>query len=445
MEIQVSVEKASNITRKLTIKVPAKIVASRFEKGLAEVQKTAKIKGFRPGMVPLPMVKQYYGEDVRHHVFHKLIDESYKEAITKEKIQAVGSPQIDTPDHMTGKGEHDHTLDENKDLTFIATVEVVPEIDAKNYTGISLTRGNDAVTDQDVEKTISDMLASQASLNPITDKAHKAKKGDFVDLEFKGGVLTDKGLEERPGMKGQRLLEIGSDQLIEGFEDNLVGMKAGDTKTFKIPFPKDYFEKELAGKDAEFACTVHEIKEKVLPKLDDELAKQVGYESVTDLRTKAKEHLTSEKKNEVERKLRSELLAALIEKNPFDVPSSLIQAQTRALAQDVAGNLKNQGFNDQMIQEALMGEMENLKTRAESQVRSSLLLEAIAKKEKIEIESKDIDSEITAMSKNMKVEEAKVRDFYHSNPRRREDLEFRLREEKTMKFLLDKSKVKNEK
>lgn len=452
MNISVSVEKASNISRKLTIKVPANIVAERFENGLREVAKTAKIKGFRPGMVPLPMVKKFYGDDVRHHVFHKLVDESYSVALKQEKIQAVGQPQIDTPeskeakkDHAGHDHDHDdhsgHVLDESKELTFTATVEVMPEIEVKGYTGLSVSRGSDVVTDADLEKTIGEILASQASLNP-TEEGYQAKKGDYVDLEFKGGLVTDKGLEERPGMSGQRMIEIGSDQLIEGFETNLIGMKKGETKTFKVPFPKDYFEKELAGKMSEFTCTIHEVKQKVMPKLDDELAKQTGYESVADLKAKAREHLESEKKGETERKLRSDLLAALIEKNSFDIPQSLVQAQTRALAQDVASNLKNQGFNDGMIQEALMTEMANLKKRAENQVRASLVLEAIAKKEKLEIDAKDIDAELVQMAKNMKVEETKVRDFYHANPRRRDDLEFRLREEKTMKFLIEKAKIK---
>lgn len=451
MDITVSVEKASAVSRKLTIKVPANIVAERFEKGLREVAKTAKIKGFRPGMVPLPMVKKFYGDDVRHHVFHKLVDESYSEAIRKEKIQAVGQPQIDTEtskkDAKTPHDHDDHTghvLDESKELTFFATVEVIPEIDVKGYTGLTVTRGSDAVTDADLQKSLDQMLDSQASLNPAAEGT-AAKKGDFVDLEFKGGIVTDTGLEEKAGMSGQRLIEIGSNQLIEGFEDKLVGMKKGETRTFKIPFPKDYFEKDLAGKESEFTCTVHEIKQKQLPKLDDELAKTVGFEGLADLKTKAKEQLVTEKTGEVERKFRSDILTALIEKNPFDVPESLVQAQTRTLAQDVAGNLKNQGFNDQMIQEALMSEMMNLKTRAENQVRASLLLEAIAKKEKIEISSKEIDAELSNMAKNMKVEEAKVRDFYHANPRRRDDLEFRLREESTMKFVIEKAKVKQDK
>jgi trigger factor len=452
MDITVSVEKASAVSRKLTIKVPANIVADRFEKSLRDVAKTAKLKGFRPGMVPLPMVKKFYGDDVRHHVFHKLVDESYAEALRKEKIQAVGQPQIDTEtskktasDHAHNHDDHSgHVLDESKELTFFATVEVIPEIDVKGYAGLAVSRGNDAVTDADLQKSLDQMLDSQASLNPAAEGA-TAKKGDFVDLEFKGGIVTAKGLEEKEGMSGQRLIEIGSDQLIEGFEDKLIGMKKGETQTFKIPFPKDYFEKDLAGKESEFTCTIHEIKAKQLPKLDDELAKAVGFENVADLKAKAKEQLVTEKKTEVERKFRSDILAALIEKNTFEVPTSLVQAQTRTLANDVAGNLKNQGFNDQMIQDALLSEMKNLNTRAENQVRASLLLEAIAKKEKIEIGPKEIDEELANMAKNMKVEESKVREFYHSNPRRRDDLEFRLREEATMKHVIEKAKVKQEK
>lgn len=453
MDITVSVEKASPISRKLTIKVPAKTVADRFEKSLREVAKTAKIKGFRPGMVPLPMVKKFYGDDVRHHVFHKLVDESYSEALRKEKIQAIGQPQIDTAEskkkqddgHAHDHDDHSgHVLDESKELTFTATVEVVPEIDVKGYSGVSVTKGNDSVTDADLKKTLDDMLNSQSSLIPAGDE-YTAKKGDFVELEFNGGLVTEKGLDERPGMKGQRLIEIGSDQLIQGFEDNLIGMKKGETRTFKVPFPADYFEKDLAGKESQFTCVVHEVKQKSLPALDDELAKTVGFENVADLRTKAKEQLATEKKGEVDRKLRSDILAQLIEKNPFDVPASLVQAQTRSLAQDVASNLKNQGFNDQMIQEALMTEMVNLKVRAENQVRASLILEAIAKKEKIEISATEIDAELGNMAKNMKVEESKVRDFYHANPRRRDDLEFRLREEQTMKFVMEKAKIKQDK
>ena len=136
-------------------------------------------------------------------------------------------------------------------------------------------------------------------------------------------------------------------------EDETAGMKKGGKKTFQVPFPKDYFEKDLAGKESEFTCTVHEIKQKKLPKLDDELAKTVGFDNVADLKEKAKEQLVSEKKGEVERKFRSDILSALIEKNAFDVPESLVQAQTRTLAQDVAGNLHRAAAGTQRNRAAL--------------------------------------------------------------------------------------------
>jgi trigger factor len=450
MEFTVHVEKPSNILRKLTIKVPAQTVASRFERGLAEVAKTARLKGFRPGMVPMNVVKQFYGADVRHRVFHNLIDESYKQALRDNQIRAVSSPQIDTPDHQTGQGEHDHAIDEGKDLTFTATVEVLPEIEVKNYTGIPLTPEKSEITDEDVEKTISQIRDSQAQLVPATGglampdgtNSRAVKKGDFVDMVFSGGIVTESGLEERPGMKGSRVLEVGSDSLIPGFEDQLIGMRQGETKTFRVPFPADYFEKDLQGKESEFTVTVNEVKEKQLPELNDDFAKQAGYADLADLRKQAREHLTRQKQTDADRKVRSDLLAALIENNAFDCPEALIEAQTRALAQDVAQNLKSQGFNDQMIQEALTAELANLKKRAENQVRASLILEAIAKKEDIKVDRSEFDGEIARMAKDMNVEEARLREYYTQNPQRLEDLEFRMREDRTVKFLLDKAKLK---
>lgn len=455
MQYSVQVENTSPILRKLTIKVPAEAVAKSFEKGLAEAQRTAKIKGFRPGHVPITVIKQYYGADVRHQVFHNLINESYREALKDQKLRAVGSPNIDTSEHNHGQGAHDHGVKEGQDLTFVATVEVMPEIDVKSYTGIALTRSKSEVTEEDVQKIVTNMLDSQAQLVPVTgglvgadgkpSSPRPVKKGDFVDMTFTGGIVTDQGVEPRDGMKGTRTLEVGSDSLIPGFEEHLVGMRTGETKTFRVPFPADFYEKDMAGKDSEFTVTVNDLKEKKHPELDDEFAKGLGYEGLSDLRTKGKEHLVREKTAEVERKLRSDLLQHLIEKNPFDVPVSLVQAQTRVLAQDVAGNLKQQGFTDPMIQEALAAELENLKKRAENQVRASLILESIAKKESVSVTQDEIKEELGRMAISMKVEEDRLHEFYTTNPDRREDLEYRMREDRAVKLLLDKAKVKDEK
>ena len=404
-------------------------------------------------LVPITVIKQHYGADVKHQAFHDLINDSFRQAVQEQKLRTVGNPQIDTPDHKHGEGAHDHAIEEGHELTYIATVEVLPEIEVKNYKGFALNRESAEITDKDVDVIINNMLDGQAELVPVSGgglvgadgKAmggRAVKKADHVDLAFSGGIVTPTGIEAKEGMKGSRVVEIGSDSLIPGFEDQIIGMKNGETKTFRIPFPKEYFEAEIAGKDAEFTVTVNEIKEKKLPTLDDEFAKTAGYDNVADLKAKAREHLVRERTTEVDRKLRSDLLAQLIEKNQFDCPQALIQSQTRALAQELGNNLKQQGFDDAMIQQAMMSELENLKKRAENQVRASLLLEAIAKKEKLTISPADIELEIKTMAVSMRMDEAKIREFYEQTPGRREDLEFRMTEEKAVKFLLDGAKIK---
>ena len=452
MELNVQVEKPSNILRKLTIRVAAKEVATRFERGLIEVQKTAKLKGFRPGQAPISVIKQYYGEDIKHRLFHSLIDESFQEAVRGEKLQAVGRPKIDTPDHKTGEGDHDHTLHEDKDLTYVATVEILPEIEVKGHTGVSLTREEISIKDEDIEKVVNGLLDSQAELIPVSSglvnadgqsNSRPAKMGDHVDINFDGGMVTEKGIERRPEMKGNRVLEIGSNSLIEGFEENLIGMRKGESKNFRLNFPKDYHAPDFAGKESEFSVTVNEVKEKKMPELNDEFAKQMGYEDLADLRKKAREYLTKEKTDETDRKLRSELMQSLIEKNPFDVPQALVESQTRALAQDWAEELKKQGADDAMIQGAIMGELEGMKKRADSQVRGSLILEAIAKKEKIEVSDEEFHNELITVATSMKVEPEKLNEFYAKNSDRKEDMLFRMRQERTLKFLLDKAKIKS--
>jgi trigger factor len=454
MELTVQVEKTSPVLRKLTIKVPSKTVDAQLQRGLSEVQRSAKIKGFRQGAVPMHIVKQYFGSDISHRVFHDLIEDAYRAALREQKIRAVGSPKIETPKHQTGAQEHDHGIAEGQDLHFTAEVEVLPEIEVKNYTGLSLSQESTDVTDSDVTALFDRIRDSQAQLVPAsgglvgadgTETSRPAKKGDFADLAFDGGMVTDGKVVKRPDMKGSQLIELGSGSMIPGFEEEVLGLRSGDAKTFRITFPQDYAEKSLAGAEAEFDIKLNALKEKQLAALDDDFAKTLGYENLEDMRAKAREHLVTEKAQEVDRKLKSDLIAAVAEKNSFDVPASLIQAQTRSLAQDVAQNLKQQGFTEQMIQEALTTELPTLSKRAESQVRASLLLEAIAAKEGITVSAEEVDAEIAKMAATSRMDPAKFVEFYNSNPGRKADVEFRMREDRTLTFLLEKSKVKKSK
>jgi trigger factor len=457
MKFNVEVEKTSSIVRKLKVRVPAAEVKNYLDRGFVSVQKTSTLKGFRPGQAPIAMIKQFYGDDVRHRVFHSLIDESLDEAVRQESLRTVGHPKIDTSAHQTGEGAHDHGIQEDQDLVYTAVVEIFPEVQAKSYTGLKLNREVVKVTDEMVEKVVKNFQDSQAQLVPVggglaladgSVSSRPAQQGDFVDAAFSGGLVTESGLQAREDMKGSRVIEIGSNTMIPGFEDQLIGMRAGESKTFRIRFPENYGAgtemseaKAIANQEAEFSVTVQELKEKKLPTLDDEFVKQMGYESVADLREKAKDFLTRERTQESDGKLQSALVAQLIEKNPFDVPTALVDSQTQVLAQEWSEELKRQGYPEKLIQDSIRGDLKTLKSRAESQVRASLLLENISQQEKISVSEKDIEEGMAELSKSSRIELNQLEDYYAKNPGRKGDLEFRLRQERAIKFLLDKAEI----
>jgi trigger factor len=329
-----------------------------------------------------------------------------------------------------------------KDLVYTATIEVMPEIQPKNYTGLSLTRDKTDVTDKDVEQEVARFLDHHATLEVASSADKKLEKGDFADFSFKGGIVTETGVEEREGMSGQRVIELGTNGLIAGFEDEMIGLKRGDKKTFRITFPKDYDEKSIAGKEAEFSVDIHEVKVKKLPELTDDFVKENGYESIADLRQKAKEGLVRGRKEASDQKLRSDLLQQVIDKNKFDVPEALVTAQLQASLQEIQQDLRQRGFNDQMAQEAIGSEFENIKKRAETQVRAGLLLDAIAKAEKIEVKDEDYENHFKELAENTKMGYDKIKEFYTKNPSRKESFRFRLLEDLTIKHIISKSKVK---
>ncbi len=443
-QLSVEIEKPSSILRKMTVKVPAQLVKKHFDRGLVAVQKTANLKGFRPGHAPIGMIKQHYGEDVRHRVFHNLIDESFEKAVQENQFRTVGKPQIDTPDHKTGEGSHDHTLHEEKDLTFIATFEVMPEFEAKNYTGIALTQDSVEVTAEDVQKVVDSLHQSQGQLVPLgTDSQRPAQKLDFADVKMSGGMVTESGIQSREDLTGNRLIELGSGEWLPGFGENLIGMSCGETKTFRMTFPQEESLGDLSGKEAEFCVTLNELKLKNLPVLDDELAKQMGFDSLEKLRTQAQVHLLKQKKEESEQKLKSALLSQLIDNNPFEVPTVLVEAQARGLAQDLVQEFKKQGYDDAVIQNAITQDLNQLFKRAEAQVRSSLVLESVAKIETISITPEDIEAEMNRVAESMEIERSTLDEFYAKKPGKKGELEFRLRQERTLKFVLDNAKVKS--
>ena len=433
METQIKLENVTTVQKKFSITIPAGKVSQVVERKFAEAQKTAKIKGFRPGKVPINMVKQYYKEEVQQNALNSLINETYNEALKKHTLRIVGEPQIE------GATEKEKLfITEGKELSYVAVVEVVPEVDPKDYKGLSIEKPSAEVTADDIEKLKKNLLDRKAEMTPVV---RAAKTGDFVDFKYEGKLKTDKGMESQPNLSGDRSAEIGSGQLIPEFEKNIIGVKAGESKSFKMTYAKDFTDANLAGKDAEYTIDVREVKEKVLPPFTEELVKEFGYESLADFDQKSKEMLTKNKAEESDNILRNNMIEKMIEKNPIEVPQALVYSQMRALADDYAQELKRYGFNDQMVQSAIVSQLQDFKKRAETQVRAGILLDAISKKEKIEPKATDIDAEMNKMATNFGVELKTLKDRFEHNPRDKSNFEYRVREELTIQMILGSAKI----
>ncbi len=446
METKIKLESVSAVQKKFLVTIPAAKVMKTVEKKLFEIQKTAKIKGFRPGKVPVNMVKQFYGEDIKNKALNSLVSETYAEAVKLHELRIVGEPQIEGVAHgHEGESEeaqkHLHIHD-NEDLSYVAMVEVVPEVDPKDYKGLSLEKASPTVNEDDINGVKKNLLERKAEVTPVE---RAAKTGDFVDFKFEGKLKTDKGFQPDANLSGDRYAEIGSGQLIPEFEKNMIGLKAGESKTFKMTYAKDYTDANLAGKEAEYEVSLREVKEKKFPEFNDEYVKEFGYENLADFKTKSTEMLQKNKAEEVENQFRNHMIEKLIEKNPFDVPQALVYQQIRALADDYAQELKRYGFNDQMIQSAVVGQLEDFKKRANMQVRAGILLDAIAKKDKIVATPADLDAEMQKMATNFNVDVKVLKDRFAQNPRDRANFEYRVKEELTIQHILSSAKVKEKK
>ena len=445
METQIKLENVSSIQKKFIVTIPADKVSKTVEKKFIETQKVAKIKGFRPGKVPLTMVKQYYAEDVKQKALQSLISETYSEALKKHPLRIVGEPQIEgVPHGHEGEG-HEHThihIHDGEALSYSATVEIVPEVEPKDYKGLSLEKASSEVSAEDIEKLKKNLLDRKAEMTPVT---RAAKAGDFVDFKYEGKLKKDKEFEPAPELSGNRSAEIGSGQLLPEFEKNIIGVKPGETKTFKMTYPKDYTDKNLAGKDSEYTLDLREVKEKKLPEWNEEYLKEFGYDSNADFESKSKEMIAKNKGEEVENQFRNHMIEKLIEKNQFEVPQALVYSQIRALADDYAQELKRYGFNDQMVQSAIVSQLEDFKKRADTQVRAGILLDSIAKKEKVEPKPADIEAEMKKMADNFGMEVKQLKERFEQNPRDRSNFEYRVREELTIQLILSSAKIKEKK
>lgn len=426
--MQVKVESLSSIKKKINFEIPAERVGLEIDKAYEAIRKQANIKGFRKGKAPMTYIQKHYSEMMEQDVLKNLFSETYFKALHEEKLFPVEHPQVESEELKRGEP-----------FKFSATVEIYPEVVANDYTGFEVLKERFVMNDEVVERGIKEMQENLAQLNPA-DEGHAATLGDFLTIDFKGfmnGVQFDNGSAE------DFRLELGAGRFIPGFEDQLVGLKAGESRNVTVTFPENYGSKELAGKEATFDVLVKEIKVKELPPLDDDFAKEIGdFETLEQLRAKIAEVHEKQEMDRIDGDLRERIVKAIVDRNPLEIPGAMIDKQLQIMLD----NTKNRLSMEKMSMEMIGLNDEEYKSRfrdkAEAQVKGALLLDAVAAKEDIKVEDNELDEKLREIAEQRKQEYDTLKDYYEKNTHARDNLRDQLKENKIFAFLEGKAVIK---
>lgn len=393
-------EKTEN---KNELKLTITVDKERFEDAIMHVFKESakyfNIPGFRKGKAPYKIVERYYGANIFYEdAFNELAPEVYDEEIKNSKLDIVSRPKIDIVQ-----------IEKGKDLIFTAIVNTKPDFKLGKYKGITLEKENMKVSDEDVNHELTHMADNNSRMVSVEDRA--AKKNDTVTIDFDGSV---DGKQFEGGKADNYDLTLGSNTFIPGFEDQVVGMKIGDVKDVKVKFPDDYFEKKLAGKDATFKVTLHSIKYKEVPKIDDEFAKDVSeFDTLAELKKSIKDKKQKELDDRAKHDLEDKAVLAVSDNTEIDIPEGMVDAEIDSQLEQVEQNLQYQGLSLKKYL-SMVGQTEaelrkSFRPDAMQNVKSSLIVEKIAEEEKIKPDKKFMDERLEELSKSngAKVEDLK--------------------------------------
>ena len=427
--MSIKVKKTEN---KNEVKLEFTIEAEKFEQGMKTVyQKNARyfnIPGFRKGKAPYNIVEKHYGPEIFYEdAFNEVVPEVYEEAIKANDLEVVSSPKIDITQ-----------MEKGKELVFTAVVQIKPEVKLGKYKGIEIPKIEYNVSDEDIEKEIEAIADKNSRLVTVEDRAVEDKDVAVIDFEgFVDGVAFDGGKAEN------HELEIGSHSFIDGFEDQVIGMKVGEEKEINVKFPEKYFSEDLAGKDAMFKVKLHEIKKKELPKIDDEFAKDVSeYDTLEELKASIRKRDEEENEHRAKHEKEDAAIKAVCDNAEVDIPSGMIETELSRIMQDMDMNLSYQGLNLakylQMIGKTEEDFKKDYEEQAKESVKSRLVLEAVSKDAKIEVTDADIAEKLEELAKSY----GKSKEDLEKNEELKKYVKENLSYEKTIDYILSNAKIK---
>ncbi len=412
--------KIEGLRHDLEIKVPANDIAVMVDAELLKVGQNMKVPGFRPGKVPLTVLKQKYGRHVMADVLEKAVNESTAKAMDEKGLKPAMQPKIEVKE-----------FDEGKDLTYTMSVEVLPEFNVMDLSKITVEKPVAKVEDKTIVETLDNIAKNNTTLTPVTTK-RGVKKGDVVKMDFHGKRAD--GIEFE-GMHGHDFdLEIGSNQFVPGFEEQLIGAKAGDKVEVKVTFPKEYGMEDLAGQDAVFDVDLKEIQESQPAEINDELAKKLGLDDEKALRTAVTEQITKEYESFTKMKLKKNILDALDTHHSFELPQTMVEQEQKHIEDQLKKESESQG-------EKFKSEEDGYKALAERRVRLGLVLAEIGRDKKVEVTQPELQQAVIKEAQNYPGQEKQVFDYYSKNPQVLESLKAPIFEEKVIEIIADQATV----
>lgn len=384
--MKVDVHELGSCERRLEIEIAPENVQKELDQAYRDLAKRVAIRGFRKGKIPRAVLERYHRSSIEDEVLQKLIPDSFQQAVKDHGLRAVGQPKLD-----------DINLDAEKSLRFTATVEVLPEVPLQTYGGWELTKEVRAVTDADVERELQELQERHVNLVSI-EEDRAVQEGDYVLINFEG--FRDG--QPVPGSRAENYaLTVGSKAVVESVDRGLVGMRKGETQQIPVQFPETYQNRSMAGQEVTFHVTVNEIKERVLPALNDDFAKETGgVDTLAELRDKIRQNQEAIAEREARRGLHEALVTRLIESNSFELPPGMVETETDTLVADLQRQIRPQQGEAAPLQ--ITEEIrQQLREQAVTRIKRELLIDDIAKREEITVDESDVEADLKRMAERM--------------------------------------------
>ena len=423
--MKVNLEDLKETQKKIDVYIPSDVVESKRSSIFNEFKRNANIKGFRRGKAPNHVIESMYGKSIKQEIVSELISETFEDALKEVELSLINKPDV-TPDE----------IEKDTEFHYSAVFEIIPKFEISEYKGLELKKGKIEVKKADIDKTLTD-LRERSAQSKLVEEDRKVKKGDVVIIDFEGKIdgETVKDLKQ----ENARFI-VGEGHLIKEFDENILGLKKGKEAKFDIKYEEDFQIKEAAGKTVNYVLKLNEIHERIVPKANAEFAKEMGFETLKELKERIKEDLTAQLERTEQTKLKEQIVDIFDKKTKIEIPESLVRDEEIRLKRDFAANFQRQGIPLPELDE---GGDEKFKEIAAKNVKSSIIFAEIAKKENIKPSSKELQDKLSELASSLQIPMDKMMEVYQDK-NMLTHLEATITEEKVVEFINEKANVVEE-